>query len=340
MALLGLGLFASSWLGTAVLLAALLVGAFFVVRALTNRSKKPVEAAAAPAVTGPSADVQARYRRIELAATRVANSVAGGAFRSAFIGSGGTDFAESKPYAGEDLRDVDWKTTAKQGELYSKKYELEKDMPFMLMVDLSRSADFGTRGVSKKQVIEDASSVLALAAAHSNLRVGAVLFTDKIEAYIPPQSGMNQAREIMRRITTFEPQGNGTDLNPALSLVLKELRSRAMVAVVSDFIAPDFKDRLAALSQRHDLRVIRISDPAERAPLPKAGLLLVKDAETGETRLVDTSDARFRSENAALLARQEAERQAAFSQARTRPVTLSTEGDPLGDLAAAFRPRK
>jgi hypothetical protein len=113
-----------------------------------------------------------------------------------------------------------------------------------------------------------------------------------------------------------------------------------MIAVVSDFIAPDFKNSLMALSARHDLRLIRVSDPAETAPLPKVGLVLVRDAETGEVRYVDTSDTRFRTEHAALLAKQEAARQAAFTAARTVPLTLSTEGDPLEALAVSLSPKK
>jgi hypothetical protein len=338
LAFLGLGLFGASWLGTAALIAAVALAVFAVVRYLIKKSQ------GAPAVRKaaqhePPAALE-RYRRLELAAGKIANSVAGGSFRSVFIGAGGTDFAESKPYAGEGLRDVDWKTSAKQGELYAKKYELEKDMPLLVLADLSRSADFGTRATRKRRVIEEAAALLALAAAGSNLRVGLVIMTDTVEAYIPPQSGMNHAREIMRRLLSFEPKGAGTDLKPGISLAIKELRSRAMVALVSDFIAPDFKGVLAALSSRHDLRAIRVSDPAELEPLPSAGLVLVKDAETGETRLVDTSEARFRADHVALLAREEARRQAAFSEARVRPITLSTEGDPLEILTSSLSPKR
>jgi uncharacterized protein (DUF58 family) len=182
--------------------------------------------------------------------------------------------------------------------------------------------------------------MLALAAANGNLRVGAMIFSDKVEAYIPPQGGMKQAWEIVNRVANFEAKGASTDLSPALLSAAKELRSRAMVAVISDFIAPDFKNPLVALSARHDVRLFRVTDPAESAPLPKVGLVLVRDAETGEVRYVDTNDARFRTEHAALLARQESLRQAAFAAAKTEPLTLSTDGDPLETLAVSLSPKK
>ncbi|MEQ1919855.1 MAG: DUF58 domain-containing protein, partial [Elusimicrobiota bacterium] len=129
--------------------------------------------------------VIARHRRIELSARRMATAVNGGSFRSRFIGPGGTDFAEARPYLGEDMREIDWKTSAKKDELYAKKFELERDMPLMLVIDISRSGRFGTTGTDKRTAIEDAAAVLALAAAHSNVRVGAVLISDRVEQVFP-----------------------------------------------------------------------------------------------------------------------------------------------------------
>jgi uncharacterized protein (DUF58 family) len=289
--------------------------------------------------TGPAPDAARRARRVELAAKKLASSVAGGSFRSLFIGAGGSDFAESRPYAGEDRRDMDWKATAKMGEPYAKKYELEKDMPLVLVVDVSGSGAFGTRGEEKRQVIEDVSSVLALAAAQLNLRVGAVLVSDKVEAYIPPKNGAQQAHEIIRRLQAQSDEPRKTDLRPALDFALKSIRSRAVVAVVSDFLAPDFRSSISSLAQRHDVRAIRVSDPAELGPMPDVGLLSVRDGETGELRDVDTSNAEFRAEHAALIERREGRLADAFSQARLRPLTLSTEGDYLQELQDAFDPK-
>ena len=288
----------------------------------------------------PSSAVLERYKRVELSAKKLASSVTGGTFRSRFIGAGGTEFAEAKPYQGEDLREIDWKTSAKKDELYAKKFEQDKDVPLVLLIDLSASSKFGTQGADKKTVIEEAASVLALAAAHHNVRVGAIFFTDTVEGFIPPQGGQRHAWEIVRRLMTFEPKGMRTDLRPAMSLALNRLTSRAMVAVVSDFMAPDFAPGLAALSKRHDLRVLQVSDPSESRPLQDVGLLRVRDAETGEERDIDTSDAAFRAAQAAAVAQREALLSEAFRAARARPIPLSTDEDYLEELRSRFQPKK
>ena len=336
-ALMGLALAAP---GFGLLWVALAVGAWFLYKRWSADDEDAVSGAASSAPRrGASEDARRRAKRVELAAKRLASSVAGGAFRSLFVGAGGSDFAESRLYQGEDRRDIDWKATAKQGEVYAKKYELEKEMPLMLVVDVSGSGAFGTRGADKRAVIEDVSAVLALAAANLNLRVGAVLVSDKIEAYLPPKNGAGQAQEILRRIQSMRDEPRRTDLRPALDLVLKELRARAVVAVVSDFLAPDFRGSLSAAAKRHDVRLIRVSDPAELRPLPDVGLLAVRDGETGEQRDVDTSDDRFRAEHAALIERRESRLSDSFTQSRLLPLVLSTEGDYLQELQDAFDPK-
>ena len=300
--------------------------------------REPAEVPAAPREAISPATLS-RSRRIELVARRMATAVNGGAFRSRFIGAGGTEFAEARPYQGEDRRDIDWKTSAKKDELYSKKFELERDMALMLIVDVSRSGRFGTRGEDKRAAIEDAAAVLALAAAHDNIRVGAILVSDRVEAVIPPKGGQRHAMSLVDQILKTEASGTSTDLRPGLETAARLLRSRAMVAVVSDFIAPDFKEALGSLAARHDVRPIRVTDPAEMAPLPDVGLLPVVDAETGATRVLDTSSKKVRAETAAAISRREAMIDASFEAARLTPVNISTEGDPLESLETAFHPK-
>ncbi len=304
-----------------------------------------LRADAAAAEAGPAqretiaGSIISRHRRIELSARRMATAVNGGNFRSRFIGAGGTDFAEARPYQNEDMREIDWKTSAKKDELYAKKFELERDMPLMLVIDISRSGRFGTTGTDKRTAIEDAAAVLALAAAHSNVRVGAVLISDRVEQVFPARGGSRHAMMIVDAILKAEPTGNATDLKPGLEAAGKLLGSRAMVAVLSDFIAPDFKEALGALAARHDVRAVRVTDPAEHGPLPDVGLLPVVDAETGATRMLDTSSRAGRAEAAATVARREAAVEAAFDASRIRPISLSTEGDPLESLEQAFHPK-
>ena len=319
-----------------VLLAALAV-AFVVWRMLPSAgSSAEGEAAVRDSIPG---SVIARHRRIELSARRMATAVNGGSFRSRFIGPGGTEFAEARPYQGEDLREVDWKTSAKKDELYAKKFELERDMPLMLVIDISKSGRFGTRGMDKRTAIEDAAAVLAMAAAHSNIRVGAILVSDRVEKIIPARGGSRHAMTIVDAILKGEPTGNATDLKPGLEAAGKLLGSRAMVAVLSDFIAPDFKDALGAIAARHDVRAIRVTDPAELAPLPDVGLLPVVDAETGAVRMLDTSSRAGRAESASAISRREAAVEAAFDASRIKPISISTEGDPLESLELSFHPK-
>jgi len=281
----------------------------------------------------------ARHRRIDLSARRMATAVNGGAFRSRFVGPGGTDYAEARPYQGEDMREIDWKTSAKKDELFAKKFELERDMPLMLVIDISGSGRFGTRGATKRQAIEDAAAVLALAASRSNVRVGAVLISDRVEQVFPARGGSRHAMMIIDAILKAEPTGTATDLKPGLEAAGKLLGSRAMVAVLSDFIAPDFKDALGALASRHDVRAIRVTDPAEMAPLPDVGLLPVVDAETGAIRMLDTGSRAGRAQAAAAISSREAAVENAFTSSRIKPISISTEGDPLESLEQAFHPK-
>ncbi len=324
-------------LGPWLIFAILGLGSAYLIWRLLSGSA--ADQAAAESRESVPASVVARHRRIELSARRMATAVNGGSFRSRFIGSGGTDFAEARPYQGEDLREVDWKTSAKKDELYAKKFELERDMPLMLVVDISGSGRFGTTGTDKRTAIEDAAAVLALAAAHSNVRVGLVLVSDRVEQIIPARGGSRHAMMIVDAILKAQPTGTTTDLKPGLEAAGKLLGSRAMVAVLSDFIAPDFKDALGAIASRHDVRAIRVTDPAEMGPLPDVGLLPVVDAETGETRMLDTSSKAGRAESGAAVSRRELAVENAFTAARLNPISLSTEGDPLETLERAFSPK-
>lgn len=328
--LAGVGLSWLSWIvGGAVILGALLW--------FWSKWREPLPAAAARAGE-PSEDVLARYRRIEVRAKKLATSSMGGFFRSPFIGGSGTDWAEAVEYTDEDLRDVDWKASAKAGSLQVKTFEQERDMPVILLVDMSRSGSTGGTG-DKRQVIEDSAALLALAAAHSNLRVGAIFFTDKVEAYIPPQGGVRHAQELVRRMLNFKPAGTKTDLGPALALTLKNKSGRAVVPVISDFISPDFKTLLGAAAKRHDLRPIIVSDPQESKPLPAVGLIRLVDSETGEERLVDTSNKEFRASQSALVRRQNADLRQSLQDVRAVPIELVTGSDYLQTLAESFKPK-
>jgi hypothetical protein len=289
----------------------------------------------------PSLAESGRFQRLEVAAQRLAKSAQWGAFRSRAKGDGGLEYAESRDFEpGDTLRDVDWTEYAQTGELRTKVFDQEREMPLMLVVDLSKSGAVGTQGVSKSRLIEDVAATLAFTAGRTNMRVGAVLFTDRVEAVIPPAGGRAHAWRVAQAIAQAQPEGRATDIRAGLDAAVKSVKTRAIVTVLSDFLSDaDFKDALASAGARHDLRLIRVADPVELRPLPEVGLVPVADAETGAARVLDTSALQPRRDAAAAIARREARIEDAFASVRTQPIVLSTEGDPLEELALHFQPK-
>jgi tetratricopeptide (TPR) repeat protein len=288
-------------------------------------------------VAAPREEASGRQAHIDLAARRMANSVAVGSFRSRFIGAGGSEIAEPRIYEpGDDVAKIDWKTTAKTGVHHTKRFELEKDMALILLIDVSRSALIAATGRDKRAVIAEAAEALALAAVRSNVRVGAILFADGVETVLPPRGGLAQAQQIASALESVESGAKESNIIPALDAVDSLTHSRAMVAVLSDFLLPDFADSIAALAARHDVRTIRVVDPSELQPLPDVGLLPVANVETGARRTLDTSSRTGLAEAAAAVARREARIDEALHSARSRPITLLTNENALDDLAANF----
>ncbi|MDE2491187.1 MAG: DUF58 domain-containing protein, partial [Elusimicrobia bacterium] len=279
-----------------------------------------------------------RLDRIGLASSRLANSAFWGSFRSRARDVGGLEYAESRDYErGDEARDIDWTEYANSGELRTKMYDQEREKPLILAVDVSESGRVGTRGADKRTIIEDAAAALALAASRSNIRVGAVLFDGGIVAAIPPRGGSEAASAVVDEILKRRPSSaaGSTDLRGALAEVASMLGPRrGTVIVLSDFLAENFAEELMSLSERHDVRPVRVTDPADLAALPDVGLLPVADAETGATRVLDTSAARASSAGA--VARREAKLDDVLSETGHEPVVLSTEGGALETLTEHF----
>ncbi|MBI5200960.1 MAG: DUF58 domain-containing protein, partial [Elusimicrobia bacterium] len=333
--------FGSAWwglLGAAAILIVAAAAIFFGVREFLRERRGYVETA--PEAEERPMDIEARFDRIELASKMLSSAVTAGAFRSPWVGRGGTDIGDFRKYENEDIREINAKMSAKKGEPYINLFEQERDMPVMLLVDLSRSSEFAAQGVSKREVIEDVSATLAFVAQKSNLRVGALLFTDRVHVAIPPRAGRRHAREIARQIMSFKAPESGTDLRPAIDQALGQLKSKSIVFVVSDFQAPNFKDSFGALQQRHDVRPVRIVDPAEMRPLPALPPVSVKDAEGGSVRTVDTSASNYRPQAAAKIAGRERALEDQLGPARASSVTLSTDDDYVKKLGQVLAPKK
>jgi uncharacterized protein (DUF58 family) len=246
-----------------------------------------------------------RVRQVELRTRKKVNAQATGAYHSRFKGRG-MAFDESRLYApGDDPRHVDWNVTARTGELHVKHFVEERELVLLLAVDLSGSLSFGSRAQVKRQLAAEAAALLAFSALRNNDKVGLVLFTDRIERIVRPRKGRTHVLRLLREILVTRPEGRGTDLVGALKTLNHLSRQRAIVALVSDLLDPratgesdtafftGLEKPLKGLAKRHDVLVIQVEDPLERA-LPDVGLLAVRDPETGREVLLDTSHKKAR----------------------------------------------
>ncbi len=234
------------------------------------------------------AEVLAAVRRIEIRTRRLVDEVFSGEYHSVFKGTG-MEFREVREYVpGDDVRTIDWNVTARTGDPFVKIFEEERELTVMLCVDMSRSGWFGSGERDKVEVAAELCGVLAFAAIANKDKVGLVLFSDRVEKYIPPGKGKSHVLRLIRELLTFEPEGRGTDLNEPLRLLGSVLKRKATVFLVSDFWADDFTRSLAILGRRHDVVAVRVRDPRETV-LPAAGLVRWTDAETGADLVIDSS---------------------------------------------------
>ncbi len=227
-------------------------------------------------------------RRIEIRTRRLVQEVFSGEYHSVFKGTG-MEFREVREYVpGDDVRTIDWNVTARTGDPFVKLFEEERELTVMLAVDMSRSGWFGSQGSSKVEIAAELCGVLAFSAIANKDKVGLLLFSDRVEKYIPPAKGKSHVLRLIRELLTFEPEGRGTSIKAPLELLGSVLKRKATVFLVSDFWDSGFGARLSVLARKHDLVAVRVRDPRETS-LPAVGLVNWIDAETGQEVLVDTS---------------------------------------------------
>ena len=228
-----------------------------------------------------------KIRRIQIRTRAILESGIGGAYHAVFKGRG-MEFAEVREYApGDDVRTIDWNVTARMGAPYVKKFVEERDLTLLLVVDVSGSQQFGSQYLLKRDYAAELAAVLAFSAVANHDRVGAVLFSDRIEGYVPPGRGRDHALRIVRDLLAREPLGRGTDLAGALRFAQRVLRRRGIVAILSDFQAEGYEKPLGALRRRHDVVALHLRDPRE-GEVPDAGLVAFTDPETGDRVVADT----------------------------------------------------
>jgi uncharacterized protein (DUF58 family) len=238
-------------------------------------------------------EVTREVHRIEITTRHLVRDIVAGEYSSAFRGRG-VEFAEVREYQpGDDVRTIDWNVTARLGSAYVKRYLEERELSVLFVVDLSASGGFGSRLRTKRQLGAEVAAVLALAAARNNDRVGALFFTDRVEYHLPPAKGRRHVLRLISDLLSFEPTGTGTDLGTALAELEPTLRRRAIIFVLSDFMAAGYEAVLGRLSRRHDLVALQLIDPRERE-LPAVGLVTLWDPESAAWRRVDTDDPALR----------------------------------------------
>jgi uncharacterized protein (DUF58 family) len=236
-----------------------------------------------------SSELLKKVRKIEIKTKGLSANVFAGEYHSAFKGRG-MSFSEVRAYQyGDDVRNIDWNVTARSQTPFIKVFEEERELTVMLLIDMSRSAFFGTRTQFKSDMITELCAVLAFSAINNNDKVGVIFFSDMIEKFIPPQKGRTHILRIIRELLSFEPKGTGTDLAKGLQYLNNVIKKRSTCFLLSDFMARGYEDALRISSKRHDIIGIHILDPAE-AVLPPVGLMRAIDAETGRRLWIDTDD--------------------------------------------------
>jgi len=281
-----------------------------------------------------SADVLAQVKGIELRTRGLVTSLFAGEYRSVFRGQG-MEFAEVRAYEpGDDFRAIDWNVSARLASPYVKTFTEERELTLMLVVDQSGSTRFG-EPVTKGALAIEIGAVLALAAAHHNDRVGALLFADEVERVIPPAKGRRHALRVIRDLVAFAPEGRHTNLGASLSYASRLLRHRAIVAVLSDFLAEGWEKPLRRLAARHEVVAIVIEDPRE-LELPESGWVELADAESGRRVLVDTGSRDVRERLRALAERRRSDRARLLRAAGVDQILLRTDASYALPLRQAF----
>jgi uncharacterized protein (DUF58 family) len=245
--------------------------------------------------------IMSGMRQLEIRTRRLVNDSLAGAYHSVFKGRG-MDFDEVREYSpGDEVRTIDWNVTARAGRTFIKKFTEERELTIFLLVDISASGNFGSGALSKRDLAAELASVLAFSAIRNSDKVGLLLYTDRVERYLPPKKGRRHVLRVVRDILYHEPEGTGTDTVRALDVVNHVLHRRAIVFLISDFESPkdeataraELRRAMRQTNRRHDLIAVHVEDPRERE-LPNVGIVALEDAETGEIVELDTASPRVR----------------------------------------------
>ena len=280
-----------------------------------------------------------QVRQIEIKTKGLVNQVFSGEYHSVFKGRG-MEFSEVREYQfGDDIRNIDWNVTARFGHPFIKIFEEERELTVMLLVDLSGSLIFGTVEKTKQQVAAELSAILAFSAMKNNDKVGLLLFTDKIEKFVPPRKGRKHVLRIIREVLSFEPVGKTTNIKGALEYMNNAIKKKSIVFLLSDFMDSGYEKILRIVGKKHDLIGVVLNDQREKE-IPKMGLIKFTDAETGRERWIDTSSKSFQKNLASIRWNNMQKLKSLFTSSRIDNIEINTGENYVAPLVRFFRLRE
>jgi uncharacterized protein (DUF58 family) len=284
-------------------------------------------------------EILAKLRYIQIYSSKAVNEMLAGEYHSVFKGRG-VEFHEVREYqVGDDVRSVDWNVTARMGRPFVKRYVEERQLSLFFIVDLSASGRFGSTEKAKNDIAAELCALLAFSAIKNNDKVGLLIFTNKVELFIPPGKGTSHVLRIIRTLLCFEPSQPGTDIAGALEYLGRLHYKKSVVFLVSDFLDSAYQDAMQVIARRHDLIAVSLRDPREMR-LPNAGLLTLVDAETGRRAVLDSSCAAVRNAFAARALEQQRALAEAFASLEIDHIPVECGDDYLRDLITFFRQRE
>ena len=280
-----------------------------------------------------------KIRRIQLYTSRLVHDMIAGAYRSTLKGRG-IEFDEVREYQpGDEIRTIDWNVTARVGRPFIKKFVEERELTVMLMVDASSSGEFGSKGQLKTEYAAELCSMLAFSAIKNNDKVGLVIFTDRVEKYIPPKKGKRHVLHVISEILSFKPEHTGTNIASGIEFFNSVSKKRTVTFLVSDFIAEGYERALQIANKRHDIIAVVIQDPREKE-FPRLGMIELEDAETGEILLVDSSDPNLQKGIKVFSGKEASERDKFFRQIDLDIIHVETGTSYVEPFMRFFRTRE
>jgi uncharacterized protein (DUF58 family) len=282
-----------------------------------------------------------KIRRIEIRTRRLVNDSFAGEYHAIFKGRG-MEFDEVRPYQqGDEVRTIDWNVTARMGEPFIKRYVEERELTVMLLVDASASGQFGTMNRFKREIAAELGAVLAYSAISNNDKVGLLIFTDRLELFIPPRKGRRHVLRLIRDLLAFEPVGHQTNLKLGLDMINHMLKRRGIIFLISDFLisSDSYRAPLQIANRRHDVIAVSLNDPRELDEWPNVGMLALEDAETGEIQWVDTGNRQWRKAFVERVNELQLARNRVFRKAKVDRIDITTDADYVVPLTTFFERR-